>query len=316
MRVDDRENQTHRSGASFTVKEDETLEQLLSRVMQGRSRSSIKKLLQSDAITLDGRVLKRLDETLEAGQTVFVGKKSEYRLPEGLRIVWEDASLLIVKKESGLLTVGNHSEREKTAEEYLNAYMDFRRSGDRIYVVHRIDRDTSGILVFAKNPRICETLRTHWHEIVESRRYIAVAEGWFQQQEGMVDTWLDEDARQSVMFVCRPGQGKRAVTHFRVLDSCSLPTGRGQDGQRDDVRRLRYSLLELHLETGRRNQIRVHMAYLGHPLAGDSKYGAQTDPCRRLCLHAQQIKFRHPVTGEMLEFTSEIPSEFLRMFSR
>ena len=297
MRVDDREQANHRSGTSFKVKEDATLEALLARVMPGRSHSSVKKLLQTGSITVDGRVLRRLDEPLQAGQTVFVGKKSDFQLPPGLRIVWEDTSLLVVKKESGLLTVGNHSERQQTAEEYLNAYMQFRQQGERIYVVHRIDRDTSGILLFAKTSRMAELLRADWHRLVESRRYIAVAEGFFREPEGTVDTWMDEDARRSMMYVSRPGQGKRAVTHYRVLDERSTPKGD-------------YSLLELQLETGRRNQIRVHMSFLGHPLAGDAKYGARTNPCGRLCLHAQELCFRHPITGERLEFTSEIPREF------
>ncbi len=298
MRIDDKEKQ-NKPGSSYIVRQDETLEQLLARMMQGRSKSSLKKLLQNDEISVDERIVKRLDEPLKAGQRVFIGKSSSFRMPEGLRIVWEDAWLLIVKKETGLLTVGNHSEQDKTAEEYLNAYMQFKKQGDRIYVVHRIDRDTSGILVFAKTLKACEILRTTWHDIVESRRYIAVVEGYLRYEEGTVDTWMDEDPRQSMMFVSRPGQGKRAVTHYRVLDEC-------REG---------YSLVELELETGRRNQIRVQMAHLGHPLAGDGKYGAQSDPCGRLCLHARQIKFRHPITGEMMEFTSEIPAQFLQLFT-
>ena len=299
MRIDDSENRRP-AGTALTVRQDTTLEALLAQTMQGRSRSSLKKLLAGDGVQVDDRPVHRLDEPLKAGQRVFIGKSNAWHMPEGLHIVWEDAWLLIVKKETGLLTVGNHSEQDKTAEEYLNAYMQFRKQGDRIYVVHRIDRDTSGILVFAKTLKASEILRTQWHSIVESRRYVAVVEGYLRYEAGTVDTWMDEDARRSMMFVSRPGQGKRAITHYRVLDEC-------REG---------YSLVELELETGRRNQIRVHMAHLGHPLAGDGKYGAQSDPCGRLCLHARQIKFRHPITGETLEFRSEIPTAFLHLFHR
>lgn len=297
MKVEHRENEHKNAGTTLMVREDQSLEALLMRHMQGRSKSSLKKLLQSDMISVEGEVIKKLDFALKAGQKVFVEKKPDFQLPEGLRIIWEDAWLMIVKKESGLLTVGHRGESKLTAEEYLNRYMQFKKFGDRIYVVHRIDRDTSGILVFAKTLKARDILRTHWHDIVESRRYIAVVEGRPRRPQGIIDTWMDEDPKTLDMYVCPPGQGKRAITHYQVMQSNG-----------------RHSLVALELDTGRRNQIRVHMQHIGHPIAGDPRYNSRSNPCNRLCLHAQQIKFRHPITHEIMDFSSEIPADFLKIF--
>ncbi len=299
MKFEDHGPQTQAQGTHLVVKQEQSLDELLQHHMQGRSKSALKKLLQNGMISIDGQTAHRLDEPLQSGQKVFIGKKQDFQFPQGLRIVWEDAWLIIVKKESGLLTVKTRSENERTAEEYLNQYMQFKKAGDRIYVVHRIDRDTSGILVFAKTLKARDILRTNWHDIVESRRYIAVVEGCLRPSKGCIDTWMDENPKTLDMYVCQPGQGKRAITHYEVLQ-CNG----------------RHSLVALELDTGRRNQIRVHMEYLGHPIAGDPRYHAQTDPCNRLCLHAQQIKFKHPITGEMMEFSSDIPTDFLRLFRR
>ncbi len=299
MRIDSSYQNSSSSGSSYTVRKNETLEELFGTVMQGKSKSSIKKLLQSGAVTVDGKTVSRLDETLSVGQVVKIGKhdNSSFKMPDGLRIVWEDAWLIVAYKEAGLLTVGNASQKRETAEEYLNNYMNFKKKGDRIYVVHRIDRDTSGILLFAKTSRVRDILRTYWHDIVISRQYIAVVEGRPYPKSGTIDTWIDEDPQLMTMYVCRPQQGKRAITHYKTLETDS-----------------RYSLVELELETGRKNQIRTHMSYRGNPVAGDAKYGAETNPIGRMCLHARQIRFHHPITDKIMEFSSDIPSDFLTVF--
>lgn len=299
MRMNDKPRKQEPKGTSYPVKSDQTVEQFLSHIMQGKSRTSIRQLLQKGAITVNGKPLRQLADTLKAGQTVFIGKKPDpvFPMPKGLRIIWEDKWLIVVKKETGLLTVGNESERFQTAQTYLDAYMRFKGEGECIFIVHRIDRDTSGILIFAKSEEVQFRLRTTWNDSVQSRRYIAVVEGYLDEPEGTIDTWIDENKYTMVMHVTKEGKGKRAITHYKVLK-----TAKG------------YSLLELELETGRKNQIRIHMKHIGHPIAGDGKYGAQTDPCERLCLHAQQIEFIHPMTHEVMEFTSEIPHEFTALF--
>ncbi len=299
MRMNDKPRKQEPKGTSYQVKKNQTIEDFLSHIMQGKSRTSIKQLLQNGAISVNNKIIKRLDELLEAGQTVFIGKKPEpkFPMPKGLRIIWEDKWLIVVKKESGLLTVGNEEERKYTAQAYLNAYMQFKGEGECIFIVHRIDRDTSGILIFAKSEEVQFRLRTTWNESVRSRRYIAIVEGHLDNQEGTIDTWIDENKYTMVMHVCPEGKGKRAITHYKVLKTIE-----------------NYSMLALELETGRKNQIRIHMSHIGHPVAGDGKYGAHTDPCGRLCLHAQQIEFIHPMTKEVMEFTSEVPHEFNALF--
>lgn len=297
--MNDKPRKQEPKGTSYQVKADQTVEQFLSHIMQGKSRTSIRQLLQKGAITVDGKPLHLLTDALKAGQTVFIGKKPDpvFPMPKGLRIIWEDKWLIVVKKETGLLTVGNESERYQTAQSYLDAYMRFKGEGECIFIVHRIDRDTSGILIFAKSEEVQFRLRTTWNDSVQSRRYIAIVEGCLDEPEGTIDTWIDENKYTMVMHVTPEGKGKRAITHYKVLK-----TAKG------------FSLLELELETGRKNQIRIHMKHIGHPIAGDGKYGAQTDPCGRLCLHAQQIEFIHPMTHEVMEFTSEIPHEFVKLF--
>lgn len=300
MKMNDKPQKEKKRGASFVVRQEETVEQFLSHAMSGKSRTSIKQLLQNGAITVGKRKLHRLDDVLHVGETVFVGKRPEpkFPMPEGLRIIWEDRWLIVVKKDTGLLTVANNSEQLLTAQVYLDAYMQFKKEGNgRVYIVHRIDRDTSGILLFAKDENTQQILRSNWNEIVHSRRYIAIVEGKLPRRADTIDTWIEENAKTMTMYVCRQGYGKRAITHYQVIKEI--------EG---------YSMIALELETGRKNQIRLHMSHIGHPVAGDGKYGAQSDPCERLCLHAQQIKFEHPITGEIMEFTSEIPQEFTRIF--
>lgn len=301
-------------GASFAVKQEETIEQFLAHAMQGKSKTSIKQLLQNGAIIAGHRdeqgkwrqrPLKKLTDVVRVGESIFVGKKPEptFQMPKGLKIAWEDRWLIVVKKETGLLTVGNMSEPVQSAQTYLDAYMQFKKEGERIYIVHRIDRDTSGVLLFAKNEDTQWKLRSNWNEAVHSRRYVAIVEGCPRQEEGTIDTWIEENERTMTMYVCKPGQGKRAITHYKVLKSGN------HDGHL-------YSMVEFELETGRKNQIRIHMNHIGTPIAGDGKYGALTDPIGRLCLHAQQIEFEHPETGEILNFTSDIPQAFHDIFSK
>ncbi len=299
-------------GASFIAKQDETIEQFLAHAMQGKSRTSIKQLLQNGAIITGRRdekgkwrqtTLKKLTDMVRTGESVFIGKRPEpeFRMPDGLRIAWEDRWILVVKKETGLLTVVNAAEPVESAQTYLDAYMQFKKEGDRVYVVHRIDRDTSGILLFAKDEETQMEMRSNWNEIVHSRRYIAIIEGRPAKEEDTIDTWIEENDRTMTMFISKEGEGKRAITHYKVLETKIIGG-------------VPYSLMQFELETGRKNQIRVHMKHIGHPIAGDGKYGAITDPIGRLALHAQQIEFEHPRTGEILEFTSNIPREFTDFF--
>jgi 23S rRNA pseudouridine1911/1915/1917 synthase len=209
------------------------------------------------------------------------------RLPLGLLLIHEDRDILVVDKPAGLLSIAAGGERDRTAYWVLAEYL--RRKGEkrRPAVVHRLDRDTSGLMVFAKSDDVKRRFMQHWDTLVTERRYVALAEGAIQGDEGTIDQPLGEDASGRV--VVQAG-GKRAVTRWRVLRR--LPG---------------HTLHALDLETGRRNQIRAHLAWLGHPIAGDRKYFAPTDPHRRLALHAETLAFHHPCTHALLRFVSPAP---------
>ena len=223
-------------------------------------------------------------------------ERRTYRLPHGLEILYEDRELIVVDKPSGLLTTAAGAEREKTAYWILCEYLRKRGEKRRVAVVHRLDRDTSGVLVFAKSETAKRTLMEHWNEAVLERRYVALAEGDFPAEEGVIDEPLGEDRGGRVVVVPRGTPGAlEASTRWRVLGS-----GNG------------YTLVELELETGRRNQIRAHLDWAGRPVAGDEKYEARTDPVKRLALHAERLVFRHPADGRVMEFDVPAPGEFAK----
>ena len=241
-------------------------------------------------------------------------------MKQGLKIVFEDDWLIVVEKPSGLLTMATDKGREVTAYSMLFDYVcECAQQGGRgrgaqcrcpqeqprIFIVHRLDRDTSGLLVFAKDEETKRVLMDNWEDAVQERRYIAILEGQIDSEEGYIETWMYEN-QKSLMVHCydmRPGDTpekpprkdwKYASSHCRKTRELTI------DGKP-------YTEVEFNLETGRRNQIRVHSQYIGHPIAGDRKYGAQTNPFGRLALHAQGLAFIHPWTGKTLKFTAPLP---------
>ena len=216
-----------------------------------------------------------------------------------LELVYEDDFILVVNKPSGMLTISTPRKDEQTAYRILTDYVRSRSRGrrgsqPRVFIVHRLDRDTSGLLVFAKTEEVKYALQDSWNDSVLERKYIALLEGVPSEKEGTVTSWLTENPH-TLQVLSSPfdNGGRKAVTHYRVRS--------GSDT---------YSLVEFELETGRKNQIRVHASVLGHPVAGDRKYGARTNPAGRLALHASTLTFRHPVTGKILSFKSPAPGCF------
>lgn len=219
-----------------------------------------------------------------------------YRLPHGLSLLYEDREIIAVDKPSGLLTTTAGAEREKTAYWILCEYLRKKGEKRRVALVHRLDRDTSGVLVFAKSEASKRTLMDNWNEAVIDRRYVALAEGVFPEAEGRIDEALGEDRGGRVVVVPRGTPGAlAAATRWRTL---------GEGGG--------YTLVELSLETGRRNQIRAHLDWAGCPVAGDRKYGARTDPIGRLALHAEKLVIRHPTDGRVMDFEVPVPAAFAR----
>ncbi len=254
------------------------------------------------------------------------GRTYGHREEDGIRIVYEDKWLLVVEKPSGMLTISTGRQGEVTAYSMLTDYVRetsrkrIRGIRPRIFIVHRIDRDTSGLLVFAKDQETKEALQADWSNVVTARTYIAVTEGRPRDDEGTVTSWLKEDTH-SLMMYSSPydNGGQKAVTHYRVLRDF-FPAVPKQKAGKPEIKKQeinnmkpRYSLVEFELETGRKNQIRVHCSVLGCPVAGDRKYGAKTSPIGRLALHARTLSFIHPWTGEEMSFTTPVPKSFKRV---
>jgi len=217
-----------------------------------------------------------------------------------VQLIYEDEHLIVVNKDRGILTVSTHAgATQQTVFSILKAYQRRKNPRNGIYVVHRLDRETSGVLVWAKTPKMQQYMRTYWREIVSQRTYIAVCEGIFTDKQGQIRTWFTEDKRNCVTYSSPYDDGgDLAVTNYKVLKENE-----------------HFSLVSLHLETGRTNQIRVHMASLGHPVVGDRKYGHGNDlsPVDRLCLHAQTLEFIHPATEQKVQFSSPLPKCFRQL---
>lgn len=257
------------------------------------TKTTLRQLLQTGRVRVNGEVEKNARRELDAGELVEVGQKSvQPALPPGLAILHEDDDVIVVLKSHGLLTVATERERETTAQAYLNAYLK-EKGGERIHVVHRIDRETSGVLVFAKNFAAREALKEKFAAHDVERVYIAVIEGEMDPPSGTIRSHLRERKDLRMESVDAHPDAKLAVTHYRTIESNG-----------------RYSLLEIRLETGRKNQIRTHLAEAGHPVLGDRMYGSTINPLGRLGLHAKLLGFAHPSTGKKLVFTVPVPKSF------
>ena len=289
---------------SFRVEAATELMPFLLAKLGGMTRTSVKQLLSQRRVTVNAGIQTRHDTPLKAGDTVQVlqGRGNvELRHPK-LRIIYEDDALIVVEKKNGLLTVPYNP---KSSE--ITAYSEYvRKQSNRntVHVVHRLDRETSGVLVFAKSAELQEYMRTYWKQLVTKRTYVAVVEGHLEKKEGTITTWLTEDSHTGMVYSSpKDDGGQKAVTHYKVLKE--LEAGLGSPD-------LAMSLIELNLETGRTNQIRVHMQSIGHPVIGDRKYGHGNEysPIDRLCLHAKVLEFIHPMTEKKVRFETSMPREF------
>ena len=280
--------------------------------MGGMARSSVKQLLGQRRVKVGNVVQTRHDFALNSGDVVTVssGRGNSQLTHPKLKIVYEDDDLIVVNKQPGLLTVATTpGSKETTVMSILRAYVKKQNARANIYVVHRLDRETSGLLVFARSEELQHYMREYWRELVTERTYIALAEGVLEPREGKITTWLTEDKRNAVVYSSPVDDGGDiAITNYKVLRTTPPLSGEGREGAS-------YSLVELHLETGRTNQIRVHLASKGCPVVGDRKYGHGNEysPIDRLCLHAKVLAFIHPVTEKTVRFESPVPKEFNRV---
>ena len=282
----------------YTVSEPTTLLPFLLASIKGKSRNNVKSLLSRRLVAVDGVPVSQFDTPLSPGQKVTILLSSAPRadaLP--FPILYEDEHLIVVNKPAKLLSVANDKEKTRTAYHMVTDYVKSRRVDDRIFVLHRLDRDTSGVLMFARDAETKELFQSRWNEIITRRGYLAVVEGVPKPAQDTIRSYLVE-TETHLSFSGQPGpNAKEAITSYQVVKA-----GGG------------YALLDINIETGRKNQIRVHMKELGCPVAGDKQYGARTNPIGRLCLHANELSFTHPATGEQITFKAKMPRDFNRVF--
>ena len=280
----------------YDVTEPQALIDALSRLFPDSSKTTLRQMLQTGRVRVNGEVEKNAKRDLEAADLIDVAEKEVHRnLPEGLAILHEDRDVIVVLKAHGLLTVPTERERDTTVQAYLNAYL----KKERIQVVHRLDRETSGVLVFAKNAHAREQLKEQFAAHTTDRLYVAIVEGEMDPEAGTFRSYLREMKDLKMVSVDAHPDAKFAVTHYKTVETNG-----------------RYSMLEVQLETGRKNQIRAHLSEAGHPIVGDRMYGSEVNPLGRLGLHAKLLGFEHPVTGKRMVFTAPVPKVFREVFRK
>ena len=281
---------------SFTTTGECRLLDFLLAAMPDRKRTTVKDYLRHRQVMAAGNVTTQWDTLLPPGTEVKVNTSREFQTLSNprLTIVYEDDHILVVNKGYGLLSVGTDTKREGTAYSILRDYVKRVDPRSKLFIVHRLDQHTSGLMMFAKTPEAKETMQHNWNNMVIERRYVAVVEGGAPDPaSGTVRSLLAENSQHVVYTTTDPAIGREALTEYETL------AARGN-----------YALVELQLATGRKNQIRVHMQQLGHPIAGDRKYGAATSPIHRLALHARTLRFVHPVTRRDMNFSTPVPASF------
>ena len=284
----------------FKVHEDCLLLDFLIAKYPKLSRNAVKSLLSNHQVSVDGAPVSQYNLQLTKEDTVIVSKtRISKKVRANLPIIFENDELIAINKPSGLLSIASDREKGRTAYRMVNDYVQQKDKHNRIYVIHRLDEDTSGVLVFAKNPKIKDLLQKNWNDIVLKRGYYAIVEGVMDKKE---DTYIDflKENTLNLMYVTNDKvNGKKCVTHFKVLKSNK-----------------HYSLLDVNIDSGRKNQIRVQLGHRGHYVIGDDKYGEPSNPLKRLGLHAYNLTFTHPLSKKVYKFKCPMPIEFEKLFTK
>ena len=303
MNKNDKKHQVHRGKVNpnsikeFKVHgECELLEFLFSKFPK-LSRNAVKSILSGHYVSVNGAPVSQYNLKLSKDDIVIVSKQRISRKNrQDLPIIFENEEFIVINKPSGLLSVPSDTEKGRTAYRMVNDYIQQKDKHNRVFVVHRLDEDTSGVLMFAKNPKIKDILQKNWNDIVLERGYYAIVEGKMPKQQDTLVNYLAENSLNLMYVTSDKIKGKKCLTQYKVLKSNE-----------------KYSLLDVNIDTGRKNQIRVQLGHIGHHVIGDDKYGEPSDPIKRLGLHAYKLKFVHPVTKKIVEFKTEIPKEFSKI---
>lgn len=266
--------------------------------LSDRKRTTVKDFLRYNQVMVNGNVTTAFNQPLSVGDTVSVNTTREFQTFSNprLKIVYEDDDIIVVNKGYGLLSMGTDKKKEGTAYSLLRDYLKRKDPRNKLFIVHRLDQQTSGLMMFAKSVEAKEAMQHNWNNMVLERKYIAIVHGALEPAEGVIRSYLAENSAHEMYSVKDPSKGQLAVTSYKTLKS------RGP-----------YSMVELSLATGRKNQIRVHMKEAGHVIVGDRRYGAEASPIHRLALHAQTLRFVHPMTRRDMNFTSPLPPGFAKL---
>lgn len=293
-------NKDYKNIRQIEVSKDSELLEFLLELLKDQSRNSVKSLLSSHRISVNGAPTSQFNFKLVKGDTVIITKEPiKRKIRSNLPIIYENSEIIVINKPSGLLSVPSDKEKGSTAYRMVQDYVQQKDKHNRIYITHRLDEDTSGVLMFSKNPKICELFQDKWNDIVKKRGYYAVVEGVMEEDKKRIITRLVKNAQNLMYSTKKKNEGQLAITNYEVMKT---------NGD--------YSLLDVNIETGRKNQIRVHLGELGHHVIGDDKYGEPSNPIKRLGLHAYELSFIHPISGKLMSFTAPMPKEFEELLAR
>lgn len=289
---------------ALTVTEPCELMEFLLKNITDKSRNNIKSLLTHKEVLVGNSVVSKYNYMLKKGQVVTVSRASS-RVPQKaqlLDILFEDSDMIVINKPAGLLSIAVDTSRDRkdvTAYHLLMEYVREANPRNRVHIVHRLDRDTSGLLIIAKNENMKMALQENWDKLITTRGYLALVEGKPKKQQDRIVSWLLETKTHVMYSSGGKGDGLEAITNYTVLRQSE-----------------NYSLLDIRLETGRKNQIRVHMKDIGNPIVGDKKYGAEGNPIKRLGLHCNKLVLTHPFTQESITFEAPLPPKFNALLSK
>ena len=275
----------------YIVKENEILIEFLKKMFSNLSKNSVKSLLHNEKVFVNGNMTTKYNYELNVGDIVEIREK----VAKNIDIIYEDKDIIVINKPSGLLTVATEKEKNKTAYHLVMEYLKKKNKNNRIFIIHRLDKDTSGIIMFAKNERAKHLYQDNWNDIVKKRCYYAVIDGKMENKEGTIKSYLKENG--NMVYSVKERSGKLAITEYKVLKE-----------------RKNISLLDINLKTGRKNQIRVHMKENKTPILGDLKYGEKSKLINRLALHAYKLELINPVTKKLLIFEASMPNEIKTLF--
>ena len=299
---DTRPSKDYKNLKQFVVKQQCELLEFLLMTFKDQSRNSVKSLLGSHRVSIDGAPVTQFNFKLYPGDTVIISsnpirKKTRSNLP----IIFEDNDLVVINKPSKLLSVPSDNEKGSTAFRMVNDYLQQKDKHNRAFIVHRLDEDTSGVLMFAKNDKMARALTDgdNWNNLVKKRGYYAIVEGTLDKKEGIIRSYLKKNSQNMMYSSKKKGDGQLAITNYKIIE---------ENGQ--------YSLADVDIKTGRKNQIRVHFGDLGHFIIGDDKYGKPSNPIKRLGLHAYELDIINPFNNKLLKFKAPMPKEFLSLFKK